>query len=168
MDITELRKQIDSIDDELIELFHRRMDVSRDIAAYKKSIGMRVYDPAREREKLYEIALKSGEDMGEYSTILWNVLMDLSKTYQERMNAHESPLSQKILSAIENTPKIFPRVAPVACQGVEGAYSQIACDKLFEVPSIMYFKTFDAVFSAIEQGFCKYGVLPIENSPAIE
>ena len=121
MDITELRKQIDSIDDELIELFHRRMDVSRDIAAYKKSIGMRVYDPAREREKLYEIAMKSGEDMGEYSTILWNILMDLSKTYQERVNAHESPLSQKILHAMENTlssvkgrhdPCIVPRALP--------------------------------------------------------
>ena len=30
----------------------------------------------------------------------------------------------------------------------------------------MYFKSFDAVFSAIEQGFCRYGVLPIENSTA--
>ena len=31
---------------------------------------------------------------------------------------------------------------------------------------ILYFKTFDGVFQAIEQGLCKYGILPIENSTA--
>ena len=54
----------------------------------------------------------------------------------------------------------------VACQGVEGAYSQIACEKIFKNPFIMYFKTFDAIFNAIEQGLCQYGILPIENSTA--
>ena len=54
----------------------------------------------------------------------------------------------------------------VACQGVEGAYSQIACEKIFKSPFIMYFKNFDSVFSAIEQGLCQYGILPIENSTA--
>ena len=52
----------------------------------------------------------------------------------------------------------------MACQGVEGAYSQQACDKLFALPSIMYFKRFEGVFQAIESGLCRYGVLPIENS----
>ena len=166
MDILELRQQIDSIDDELVELFRRRMEVSRGIAEYKKSEGKKVYDPVREREKLAEIAEKSGEDMREYSTILWSLLMDLSKTYQERLTAEDGELSKRIAAAIESTPKVFPQFATVACQGVEGAYSQIACEKLFDVPNIMYFKTFDAVFTAIEQGFCQYGVLPIDNSTA--
>ncbi len=166
MDIQELRQQIDSIDTELVELFGRRMDVSRDIAECKKKEGRKVYDPVREREKLAEIAEKSGEDMREYSTILWSLLMDLSKTYQERLAAEEGELSRRIAAALESTPKVFPQFATVACQGVEGAYSQIACEKLFGVPNIMYFKTFDSVFTAIEQGFCQYGVLPIENSTA--
>ena len=166
MELKDLRQQIDSIDSQLVELFHQRMDVSREIALCKKAEGRRVYDPVREREKLAEIAEASGEDMREYSTILWSLLMDLSKTYQERMSAEEAPLSRRISAAVESTAKEFPGFASVACQGVEGAYSQIACEKLFSVPSIMYFKTFDAVFSAIEKGFCKYGVLPIENSTA--
>jgi len=49
---------------------------------------------------------------------------------------------------------------------VEGAYSQIACEKIFKNPFIMYFKSFEAVFSAIDQGLCQYGILPIENSTA--
>ncbi|MBR2880556.1 MAG: chorismate mutase [Oscillospiraceae bacterium] len=164
--MNELRQRIDSIDNELVELFRRRMDVSREIAQCKKAEGRKVYDGAREREKLAEIAEKSGEDMREYSTILWSLLMDLSKTYQERLSAEENELGRSIVNALETTPKEFPQFASVACQGVEGAYSQIACEKLFGVPSIMYFKSFDAVFSAIEQGFCRYGVLPIENSTA--
>jgi len=166
MDIQELRQRIDGIDSELLQLFRRRMDVSRDIAAYKKENSLPVYDPAREREKLAQIAEMSGEDMREYSTILYSMLFDLSKTYQNRVSAGESELGAKIQRALETTPKVFPSFASVACQGVEGAYSQIACEKLFDVPNIMYFKTFDAVFTAIEQGFCQYGVLPIENSTA--
>ena len=54
----------------------------------------------------------------------------------------------------------------VACQGIEGAYSQIACDSIFKSPSILYFNTFEHVFKAVETGMCQYGILPIENSTA--
>lgn len=166
MELNELRQQIDEIDGRMLELFCKRMEVSRHIAECKKSSGRPVYDPVREREKLVQIAEASGEDMREYSTILWSLLMDLSKTCQERRSACNSELGERINSAVEATPKQFPEFACVACQGVEGAYSQMACEKLFSVPSIMYFKNFDSVFSAIEKGMCKYGVLPIENSTA--
>ena len=72
----------------------------------------------------------------------------------------------KILSSVENTPKLFPGDVQVACQGVEGAYSELACEKMFKNPSIMYLSSFEGVFSAVESGLCKYGVLPIENSTA--
>ena len=62
--------------------------------------------------------------------------------------------------------KAFPIRAVVACQGIEGAFSQEACEKLFQIPSIMFMKNFSQVFSAIESGLCKYGVLPVENSNA--
>ena len=54
----------------------------------------------------------------------------------------------------------------MACQGVEGAYSTAACEKLFRAPKITYLKSFEGVFSAIASGLCDYGVLPIENSTA--
>ena len=62
------------------------------------------------------------------------------------------------------TPNLFPKHSLVACQGVEGAYSQQACDKFFPAANILYFRTFEGVFQAVEQGLCPYGVLPIENS----
>ena len=94
------------------------------------------------------------------------MLFELSRSYQSKRNGEISPLYQTISQAIEHTPKLFPQNPIVACQGVEGAYSQIACEKIFKSPLIMYFKSFDAVFNAIEQGMCQYGILPIENSTA--
>jgi chorismate mutase/prephenate dehydratase len=52
----------------------------------------------------------------------------------------------------------------VACQGVEGGNSQAACDKLLPRGNIVFVKSFEAVFSAVESGLCKCGVVPIENS----
>lgn len=166
MSLEDLRIEIDNIDGQLVELFKRRMDVSGRIAQSKMEIGKKVFDPVRERQKLCEIAQLSGEDMRDYTTALYSLIFDLSKNHQRRLMGGANPLGEKILEAMEATPKLFPSYAPVACQGVEGAYSQEACQKLFAVPNIMFFKNFDAVFSAIEQGFCQYGVLPIENSTA--
>jgi chorismate mutase/prephenate dehydratase len=61
---------------------------------------------------------------------------------------------------------VFPQRAAVACQGVPGAYSEMAAHSLFEDPEIMYMRTFDGVFRAVESGLCRYGILPIENSNA--
>ena len=166
MDIKELRAQIDKIDDELVKLFCARMDVAAQIADYKKENGLPILVPAREREKLVDVAGKAGPDMENYTRVLYSMLFELSRSYQSKRSGELSPLYHRITDAIENTPKLFPQAPMVACQGVEGAYSQIACEKIFKNPFIMYFKNFDAVFTAIEQGLCQYGILPIENSTA--
>jgi chorismate mutase/prephenate dehydratase len=75
-------------------------------------------------------------------------------------------LSGKIERSKEGTNKLFPDFVTVACQGTEGANSQIACDRIFRNSNIMFFDRFGAVFSAIEKGLCKYGVIPVENSYA--
>ena len=166
MELSELRSQIDSIDDELVELFCRRMKVAEQIADYKQENKMPIFVPAREREKLRDVSEKAGSDMSNYTRVLYSMIFELSRSHQSKCNLVSGQLHQKILSSIENTPKLFPQTPMVACQGVEGAYSQIACEKIFKSPMIMYFKNFDGVFTAIEQGLCQYGILPIENSTA--
>lgn len=166
MDLNELRGQIDNIDEQLVKLFTQRMDVSARIAAYKKENSMPIFVPAREREKLANAAKLAGPEMENYTKVLYSMLFELSRSYQSKRNNTLSPLYGKITNAIETTPNLFPQAPMVACQGVEGAYSQIACEKIFKSPLIMYFKNFDSVFTAIEQGLCQYGVLPIENSTA--
>ncbi len=166
MDLSEIRKDIDKIDDELVRLFCARMNLSAQVADYKKANNMPILVPARERAILQNVAEKAGPEMANYTRVLYSMLFELSRSYQSKRNSEISPLYKEISQAIENTPKLFPQAPMVACQGVEGAYSQIACEKIFKSPFIMYFKSFDGVFSAIEKGMCQYGILPIENSTA--
>ena len=166
MDISELRKEIDRIDNELVRLFCARMEVSAGVADYKRERNLPIYVPAREREILQSMAEKAGPEMAGYTRSLYSTIFELSRSYQAKRNSQETPLFGAITQAIENTPKLFPQAPMVACQGVEGAYSQLACEKIFKNPMIMYFKSFDGVFSAIEKGLCQYGILPIENSTA--
>ena len=166
MELNELRQDIDKIDDELVRLFCARMDVAAKIADCKKQTGTPIFVPARERAKLQDVAEKAGPDMANYTRVLYSMLFELSRSYQSKRSGKVSPLYDEITKAIEQTPKLFPQAPMVACQGVEGAYSQIACEKIFKSPFILYFKNFEAVFTAIEQGMCQYGILPIENSTA--
>lgn len=166
MDLIELRKQIDKIDDRILELFSERMDISGRIAEVKAKSGIPVRDSERERQKLLDVSDKSDEELSSYAVMLFSLIMELSRSYQERLLNPTSELKEKILSAIEATDNLFTQQAVVACQGIEGAYSQLACEKFFKLPNIMYFTTWDGVFSAIENGLCRYGVLPLENSTA--
>ena len=166
MDLMELREQINEIDREMLDLFLRRMQVSSNVAEYKRKNGLPVLDAARERELLANIARQAGEDLDEYAVVLYSTILSLSRSYQHKKLSPESKYAAIIENARETTAKLFPEKARIACQGVEGAYSQIAASKMFKIPSILYFSSFDGVFAAIESGMCEYGVLPIENSTA--
>ena len=160
------REAIDRIDRELVKLFCERMGVSADVAEYKRSVGKAVTDAARERALLCKISELAGPEMEEYARTLYASILSISKAYQhERLNT-SSKLEKKISTAVKETSPFFPARAKVACQGVEGAYSLKATEKLFACPEVSFYKTFDDVFTAIDRGECRYGVLPIENSTA--
>lgn len=166
MDLKDYRDQIDAIDDDLVRLFVKRMEISAKVADYKKEHNMPIHVPSREREILQDVANKAGVGLDNYARVLYSMIFELSRSYQRKRNTATTELHQTITSSIENTPSLFPQSPMVACQGVEGAYSQIACEKIFKSPLIMYFKNFDGIFQAIDKGLCQYGILPIENSTA--
>lgn len=166
MELSEYRAKLDAIDDQMAALFKERMETVKQVADYKKANGVPVMAAGRERDILYRVTGLAGGELEEYTKILWSTLLELSRDYQEnRLTTGESPLCRDILAAAERTGQ-FPTRAVVACQGIEGAYSQIACDKLFPLSQIMYFGRFEGVFRAVEAGMCRYGILPIENSSA--
>lgn len=166
MKLDELRNEIDGVDKEIVSLFIKRMNCASKIAEYKKENGLPILDASRERALLNKISDMSGEEFEEYTRTLYSTIFDLSRSYQHRTLNESSSLYKDITEAIESTPKLFPERASVACQGVEGAYSQIAAERLFRTPDIMFFSSWEKVFSAIEAGMCRYGVIPIENSTA--
>lgn len=160
----EIRKKIDSVDEKLAALFKERMELSKEIALLKKESGKPVLNSMREREVLSHVSEAAGEELEVYARQLYLTMFDVSRSYQSKFIGSKSPLMDEIERAFSETPELFPNKAVVACQGTEGAYSQLAAEKLFGLPRILYFKTFDAVFNAVEKGLCEYGILPIENS----
>ena len=166
MELTDYRAELDKIDSRLLKLFAERMDIAGDIARWKQEKNMPVLDLRREKEKLRNLEAQSPEELKEYTASLFSLIMELSRSRQNRILHPSTPETKAIEKALKETPQLFPETAVVACQGVEGSYSAIACEKLFIRPGIFYFSSFDAVFSAIEKGLCRYGVIPVENSTA--
>jgi len=163
MDLTEIRNQIDRVDGEILKLFLERMRLGEEVAVYKKDNALPVVNKAREREILARVQAEAG-DMEPYAYQLFSTLMELSKVRQTLLTAGPSRIRPMIEQALAAPEVVFPKTGTVACQGVEGANSQAACDKLLPRGNIMYVKTFEAVFDAVESGLCQFGVVPIENS----
>lgn len=164
MDLESLRKDLDVIDTQITELFVKRMGLCGEIAKWKKENHIAVSNQGREREILSRISAQAGDELDSYARILFSTLFDLSRSYQSMIITEEAEIAKKIETALKNTPDMLPKKAVVACQGVEGGYAQQACDKVFSFADIMYFRTWEGVFSAVQKGLCQYGILPIENS----
>ena len=165
-DLSVTRKQIDAIDTEIVNLFVRRMACADEVAAYKAEHHLPVLDRSRERELLAKRASMVPEDLKGYTQVLFQLLMEASRNRQSEALGANGENVERIAAALESSPELFPSEAYVACQGVEGAYQQIATDRIFKHANISYFDTFDGVFRAVEEGFCSYGVVPLENSTA--
>ena len=84
MELTELRKSIDTIDQQLIALFEQRMDVSSSIAAYKKAAGKPILDASREEEKLQAVTARCRPETADLIAGLFKEIMAASRAYQAR------------------------------------------------------------------------------------
>lgn len=164
MELSELRQRIDGIDNELVKLFAERMGISAQVAEAKRQTGKPVFDPSRERAIIKNLTENLDDEMANYVSVLYNSIFEISRARQNKLLSGDAKLALDIKKAKANTAEYFPAVAKVACQGVEGAYSQIACERLFRRPDISYAETFRDAFRMVADGECKYGILPIENS----
>ena len=166
MELERLNEEIELIDGEIGGLFAKRMELSAEIAREKAAQGLITPDRNAERAARARFREQVGEELEGYAGVLYSTLSDVSHSYQAAVTTEPGPQSARIAAALEVTPKLFPEKATVVCQGVEGAYSQLAVEKLFREPTISYVSSFEAVFAAIAGGFSQYGVLPLENSTA--
>lgn len=81
-----LRNNIDKIDDEILELFIRRLHIVEDIYEYKKLNGMNIYDPKRENEVLQKIDKNMSVDKYKSELeSLFKSIMKISSSYQEKL-----------------------------------------------------------------------------------
>ena len=163
MELSEIREKIDAVDDQLLDLFLQRMDLSEEVAAYKNEHHLPILNKERERAILAKVTEKSGEKE-RFAYHLFSTLFELARSRQAELISAPTRVGAQIKAALADMNEVFPQTGLVACQGVEGANSQVACDRLLPRGNIVYVKTFQAVVSAVESGLGKFGVLPIENS----
>ena len=162
MELSEIREKIDAVDDQLLDLFLQRMDLSEEVAAYKNEHHLPILNKERERAILAKVTERSGEKE-RYAYHLFSTLFELARSRQAELIDAPTRVGAQIKAALADMNEVFPQTGLVACQGVEGANSQVACDRLLPRGNIVYVKTFQAVVSAVESGLCKFGVLPMEN-----
>ena len=163
MELSEIRAKIDAVDDQLLALFLERIELSEAVAAYKNEHKLPILNKTREREILAKVMEKAG-DKERYAYHLYSTLFELARSRQAELISAPTKVAERVRAALASNSEVFPQTGMVACQGVEGANSQVACDRLLPRGNIVYVKSFGAVVSAVESGLCKFGVLPIENS----
>lgn len=164
MDLLELRNEIDKIDSELIPLLLKRMSISEQVAQYKVERGIPVLNEEREQEILNNVAAKCGEQ-GETIKTVFSATMDASRALQHKIIGGGKEL-RELVEKSQIDGKLTANGAPVACQGVDGAYSGITANTLFPDSPVKYYKQFEDVFEAVNKGEAIYGVIPVENSTA--
>ena len=142
-DLEKARQIINSVDTQMAELFEKRMDAVKLVAAYKQARGLPVDDFAREEEMIARnAALLKSEEFRSYYVNFLRAAIDVSKQMQH-----------KILDGMR-----------VAYSGVPGAFANIAAEKIFPDAVAVAYSDFKAAYKAVESGECDIAVLPIENS----
>ena len=153
--------QLEDIDNAIVDMLRERAGL---VSGFDGLDGAE--SAALERRVLASAADRAGDELSDCAEAVFRAVTVSDRSLKNRRAGLGSKTYAGICRAMVSTPPVFPAKAVVACQGVEGAYSQIACEGLFHLPSIMYFDSFEHVFRAVEAGMCRYGVLPIENSTA--
>lgn len=164
MDLSELRKEIDKIDEQIIPLLLKRMNISQQVAQYKVERGIPVLNEEREQQILDNVAEKCGEQ-GEAIKTVFAATMDASRALQHKIIGGGKALRDAVNASLIDG-RLTADGASIACQGVDGAYSGVTAGNLFPDSEIKYYKQFEDVFEAVNRGEARFGVIPVENSTA--
>lgn len=146
-ELDQIRENINSIDEQMAQLFQKRMEMSARAADFKKERGLSIRDAERERE-LIDRNRRSIRDpaVAAYYVQFLRGILDLSCAYQS-----------KLLNGMK-----------VAYSGVKGAYGYLAARRMFPEAQLVAYPDFAAAHRAVELGEADSVVLPLENSCAGE
>lgn len=164
IDLKDVRNKIDIIDDQLSDLYLKRMELCKEVGVIKAETGKAVHDGNREKEIVDRLSQKMPEDMRIYLKELYDAIFYTSKAYQSGYIKKSSPVKDEVDAIVANGLKDFPIDGTAACLGVYGDNGSTAVEKIFHISNITYFKSYDGVFNAVEKGLCEFGVLPVENN----
>lgn len=163
MDLKDIRNKIDNVDDELLRLFLKRMELVGAVTEYKRANGIPVFHKGREEEIIRRLTDGLDGMTAQNVRMLYTSLFEISRANQTISLRDSVGLDN--WDGAEKIPEgeLCPDT-PIACQGIEGANSESACHALFGTADIKFYQSFEQVADAVERGECAFGMLPLENS----
>ena len=164
-DLLKLREEIDEIDEEIVQLYEKRMHISEKVAAYKIQTGKKVFDKERELSKLSLLSNRASTEFTSQGIHeLFEQIMAMSRKKQYQLLNEKGMIEKPDFAEIA---KLDYKHARIVFQGTEGAYSQLAMKEYFgEDCDSYHVETWKDAMEAIQNGSADYAVLPIENSSA--
>lgn len=154
-----VRKDLDKIDEQILQLFEQRMESVDQIAEIKRAGNIAINDEDRE-QAIVNWAVSRGKEEYQGETITFvRTLLGLSKFRQRKLLFD----NKENLLLPPPRPKTQGPIT-VAYQGTEGAWGEQASIQLFKDEEKISYTTFEDVFEAVKSKKVNYGVLPIENS----
>lgn len=162
VDLQKSRSEIDRIDKQIVELFEERMQIAKNVAEYKISVGKKVYDKQREEEKLETLASLASNEFNRHGVEeLFTQIMSMSRKLQYSLI--DTKVHEERFEELDSLP--ITKGTKVVFFGEKGTYTEQCMEDYFGA-DIQSFNelTFKEVMEAVKEGRADYGVLPIENS----
>lgn len=158
-ELKNLRDEIDRIDETLVNLFERRMEIVLKVGKYKKENNIPILSSNRESEVIKKnLEYLNNKRFEKPTKQFLTSIMDISKKVQTTENANTD-------NYVNNSKHINKSNLLVGFQGVEGAFSEQALYEYFgEDVKTKKLINFKDVFDALKNNDIDYGILPIENS----
>lgn len=139
-ELGEIRRQIDAIDDQFLDLLRRRIRLAREVGAIKSRNHRAKWDPQREREILSRLL---AENNGEFP----------------------EPALVTVIQEIIATCRLSQKEIEIAYLGPEATFSHLAGVKHFgSAASFRPMETIEDTFIEVERERVNYGIVPVENS----
>lgn len=163
--LLELRGKLDVIDEQIVDLYEKRMAICEEVGNIKIDAGRKIFDKQREKEKLAAVTANAKDDFHKKGiSELFEQLMSMSRKLQYQLLTKKGALGRLPFIGVDT---LDVDGARIVFQGTEGAYSQAAMEKYFgnDINSF-HVQTFRDAMEAIEEGSADFAVLPIENSSA--
>lgn len=163
--LDDLRREINSIDVKLKELFIKRMGISAEIGKIKLSSNDEIYDDKREAEIIDRFLADTGEECLSYAESFYKNLLNMSRARQYLIHAErnvESPLTR----LLKNAEVQIPAAEKICYQGIDGSWSGRAAREIYPDAAAFQCPAFEDVFENVASGKVQAGIVPIDNSTA--
>ena len=158
--LDDIRSEINAVDDELLKLIIRRLNLSKDVAAYKKANDLPILDRSREEWILDHITEDMDSDLVVPLRETYETLFRVSRRRQSQLIDPDNSFINGVTDTF--TDKAFPTTGSVAIAGDNN--DATVAKKLFDNPLLVTLNNDLKVVDAVNAGLCQFGILPIEDN----